>query len=76
MEMKIFIFVYLILSFLQDWVSLSRHPMWIIQQYREQDFLRFLIDANKEVNLIFAGLCLKASHFGPLTSGQHSDLPS
>lgn len=41
-------------------MNLSRHPMWITQHYREQDFLRFLIDANKEVNLIiFSGLCLK-----------------
>ena len=49
MESKIFIFVCLILSFLQD-MNLPRHPTWITQSYREEDFLRFLTDANKEVS--------------------------
>lgn len=42
--------------------SLLRHCRWLTQHYKEQDFLRFGVDANKEVSLLVAeGLCLGLS---------------
>ena len=43
-------------------MNLPRHHKWIAQRYSEQDFLGFLIDANKEVSLVISeGLCLEVS---------------